>query len=173
LNEQAATESGEDLAAQDDDLPPLTIDTGEHEVAILGPIHLPHIIRTASARSIFGCKPGETVDEAIARKEAEEAGAFVEDALSEQDAAESGDPIIVTGDLLPIKSRDELAAALAEEGGDLDELAAELATEGVDLLAALASQGDDQPPLPIITARPRRIDLSRVTHIRTAGIRTL
>jgi len=47
-----------------------------------------------SISTLFGWKPGETLDEAIARKkqeEAERAGAFMEDALSEQVAAKSGD----------------------------------------------------------------------------------
>jgi len=74
-----------------DDLPPLTISIGEDPPFDLS--ELSHI-RTESARTIFGWKPGETLEEAIARKKAEEAeraGALVEDALSEQGAAESGD----------------------------------------------------------------------------------
>jgi len=76
------------LASQGDESPPNLI---FGPPPVLPP--LTHI-RTVSARSLFGWKPGETLDEAIARtkaEEAERAGAFMEDALSEQAAVESGD----------------------------------------------------------------------------------
>jgi len=64
LNEQDAIKSSVGLASLGADQPPL-------DIIIARLSRLTHI-RTASARSIFGCKPGETVDEAIARKKAEE-----------------------------------------------------------------------------------------------------
>jgi len=86
----------------------------------------------------------------------ERAGAFVENALSEQAAAESGEDLAtalatITGELVPAKSGTELAADLVAEGVDLDELAAELAPYGVDLRAALAAPRDNLPSMEIIT----------------------
>jgi len=77
LSEQAAR------ASQGDDLPAQAITTTRPRRIDLSQVT--HI-RTASASTMFGCKPGETMFDAIARKEKEEAehaGAFVEDALSE------------------------------------------------------------------------------------------
>jgi len=145
LSEQAAAKSGDDLAAalvaegvdldalasygvdllaalssQRGDRPGLTIDTGEQEVAILGSMDMPHIrIHTANVSTLFGWKPGETLDEAIARTKKEEAahaGAFEEDALSEQGAAESDDD---QATLAP--QSDDQTQAFITEGESLDE----------------------------------------------------
>jgi len=67
---------------------------GRDELAAILASDKPSHIRTKSARTIFGLKPGETLAEGIERKkreEAERAGTLVEDALSEQAAAESSD----------------------------------------------------------------------------------
>jgi len=83
------------LAAPRDELPSISIITGEQAAALRASVNLTHIrTHATTARSLFGCKPGETMFEAIVRKKREEAecaGAFVEDALSEQAAAKSGD----------------------------------------------------------------------------------
>jgi len=84
---------GVDLLAALAAPPPDNLTIGINEGPPFDWSELSHI-RTASISTIFGCKPGETMFEAIARKkkeEAERASAFVEDALNEQAAAESGD----------------------------------------------------------------------------------
>jgi len=81
------------LADPSDELPSVSIISGAQMAAMLVSAKPSHI-RTESARTMFGLKPGETLSEGIARKrreEAEHAGTLVEDALSEQAAAKSGD----------------------------------------------------------------------------------
>jgi len=81
------------LAAPRAELPSISIITGEQAAALRASVNRTHI-RTASVRTLYGWKPGESLYEAIARKKKEKAertGAFMKDALSEQAAAESGD----------------------------------------------------------------------------------
>jgi len=78
LSEQAAAKSGDDQSS-------LTIDTTPRRI---DPSRLAHIrITRANAWSLYGWKPGETLEEARARKKAERASAFV------QAVAESGDEL--------------------------------------------------------------------------------
>jgi len=83
------------LAAPRNDRLSVSIISGAQMAAMLASEYPSHIrTHATTARSLFGCKPGETMFDAIARKEKEEAeraGSFVEDALSEQVAAKSGD----------------------------------------------------------------------------------
>jgi len=102
------------LVEQHDNPPSVSFITGAQMAAMLAS-EKPSHIRTASASTIFGWKPGETLDEAIARKKKEEAeqraDAFVEDALSEQAATESGDDqaqaFITEGDTIERKKSEE------------------------------------------------------------------
>ena len=69
LSEQDAAESGDDLAAlasQGDDQAPAFITEGEPAA------DLPAFVDTANVRSLYDWKPGESLDEAIARKKAQE-----------------------------------------------------------------------------------------------------
>lgn len=69
LSEQGAAESGDDLAAlasQGDDLAPAFITEGEPAA------DLPAFVHTANVRTLYDWKPGESLDEAIARKKAQE-----------------------------------------------------------------------------------------------------
>lgn len=66
LSLQDAIESSGELASQDDDLTPAFITEGE-PVA-----DLPAFMDTANVHSLYGWKPGESLDEAIARKKAQE-----------------------------------------------------------------------------------------------------
>ena len=69
LSEQDAAESGDDQAApasQGDDQAPAFITEG-------GPLaDLPPFFNTTNIRELYGWKPGESLDEAIARKKAQE-----------------------------------------------------------------------------------------------------
>jgi len=81
------------LADPSDELPSVSIISGAQMAAMLASANPSHI-RTASISTLYGWKPGETLGEAIRRKkreEAERAGSFVENALSEQAAAKSSD----------------------------------------------------------------------------------
>ena len=69
LSEQDAAESGDDLAAlasQGDDQAPAFITEGEPAA------DLPAFVDTANVRSLYDWKPGESLDEAIARKKPQE-----------------------------------------------------------------------------------------------------
>lgn len=69
LSEQDAAESGDDLAAlasQGDDQAPAFITEGEPAA------DLPAFVDTANVRSLYDWKPGESLNEAIARKKAQE-----------------------------------------------------------------------------------------------------
>jgi hypothetical protein len=66
LSEQDAAESGDDLASQGDDQAPAFITEG-------GPSDdLPPFFNTTNIRELYDWKPGESLDEAIARKKAQE-----------------------------------------------------------------------------------------------------
>ncbi|WP_039816587.1 hypothetical protein [Xanthomonas arboricola] len=66
LSEQDAAESGDDLAALGDDEAPAFITEG-------GPSDdLPPFANTTNIRELYDWKPGESLDEAIARKKAQE-----------------------------------------------------------------------------------------------------
>jgi len=68
LSEQDAVDSGDDLAAlasQDDDQMPAFITEGEPAA------DLPTFVDTANVRSLYDWTPGESLDEAIARKKAQ------------------------------------------------------------------------------------------------------
>jgi len=69
LSEQDAAESGDDLAAlasQGDDQAPAFITEGEPAA------DLPAFVDTGNVRSLYDWKPGESLDEAIARKKPQE-----------------------------------------------------------------------------------------------------
>ena len=69
LSEQDAAESGDDLAAlasQGDDQAPAFITEGEPAT------DLPAFVNTTNIRELYDWKPGESLDEAIARKKAQE-----------------------------------------------------------------------------------------------------
>ncbi|QSQ54805.1 conjugal transfer protein TraD (plasmid) [Xanthomonas translucens pv. undulosa] len=66
LSEQDATESGDDLAELGDAQAPAFITEGEPAT------DLPAFVDTANVRSLYDWKPGESLDEAIARKKAQE-----------------------------------------------------------------------------------------------------
>ena len=70
LSEQDAAESGDDLAAlasQGDDQAPAFIPEDAPTVT-----DLPAFVDTENVRSLYDWKPGESLDEAIARKKAQE-----------------------------------------------------------------------------------------------------